>query len=147
MIIKLDYKTNARIFTAKKKMKSILEDLYIKYYIVFSYFCSLPFFFEVHVYIYHIFYDYFKLFELGLVPSFKNFYWNHLYIIYTIKYFQTNTFLYTRDIRIIFFVKGLKSLNFPAFIDSAIYWITLVFFLKATNNKLSICKLISKYVL
>lgn len=131
----------------RKKMKSILEDLYIKYYIVFSYFCSLPFFFEVHVYIYHIFYDYFKLFELGLVPSFKNFYWNHLYIIYTIKYFQTNTFLYTRDIRIIFFVKGLKSLNFPAFIDSAIYWITLVFFLKATNNKLSICKLISKYVL
>lgn len=131
----------------RKKMKSILEDLYIKYYIVFSYFCSLPFFFEVHVYIYHIFYDYFKLFELGLVPSFKNFYWNHLYIIYTIKYFQTNTFLYTRDIRIIFFVKGLKSLNFPAFIDSAIYWITLVFFLKATNNKLSICNLISKYVL
>lgn len=99
------------------------------------------------VYIYHIFYDYFKLFELGLEPSFKNFYWNHLYIIYTIKYFQTNTFLYTRDIRIIFFVKGLKSLNFPAFIDSAIYWITLVFFLKATNNKLSIYKLISKYVL
>lgn len=114
----------------RKKMKSILEDLYIKYYIVFSYFCSLPFFFEVHVYIYHIFYDYFKLFELGLVPSFKNFYWNHLYIIYTIKYFQTNTFLYTRDIRIIFFVKGLKSLNFPAFIDSAIYWITFSLFLK-----------------
>lgn len=81
------------IYTAKKKkMKPILEDLYIKYYIVFSYFCSLPFFFEVHVYIYHIFYDYFKLFELGLEPSFKNFYWNHLYIIYTIKYFQTNTF-------------------------------------------------------
>lgn len=131
----------------RKKMKPFLEDLYIKYYIVFSYFCSLPFFFEVHVYIYHIFYDYFKLFELGLVPSFKNFYWNHLYIIYTIKYFQTNTFLYTRDIKIIFFVKGLKSLNFPAFIDSAIYWITLVFFLKATNNKLSICKSISKYVL
>lgn len=131
----------------RKKMKPILEDLYIKYNIVFSYFCSLPFFFEVHVYIYHIFYDYFKLFELGLEPSFKNFYWNHLYIIYTIKYFQTNTFLYTRDIRIIFFVKGLKSLNFPAFIDSAIYWITLVFFLKATNNKLSISKLISKYVL
>lgn len=131
----------------RKKMKPIFEDLYIKYNIVFSYFCSLPFFFEVHVYIYHIFYDYFKSFELGLEPSFKNFYWNHLYIIYTIKYFQTNTFLYTRDIRIIFFVKGLKSLNFPAFIDSAIYWITLVFFLKATNNKLSIYKLISKYVL
>lgn len=82
----------------RKKMKSILEDLYIKYYIVFSYFCSLPFFFEVQVYIYHIFYDYFKLFELGLEPSFKNFYWNHLYIIYTIKYFQTNTFLYTQYI-------------------------------------------------
>lgn len=134
----------------RKKMKPFLEDLYIKYYIVFSYFCSLPFFFggTCIVYnIYHIFYDYFKSFELGLEPSFKNFYWNHLYIIYTIKYFQTNTFLYTRDIRIIFFVKGLKSLNFPAFIDSAIYWITLVFFLKATNNKLSIYKLISKYVL
>lgn len=142
------------IYTAKKKkMKPILEDLYIKYYIVFSYFCSLPFFFLciymclMYMYIYHIFYDYFKLFELGLEPSFKNFYWNNLYIIYTIKYFQTNTFLYTRDIRIIFFVKGLKSLNFPAFLDSAIYWITLVFFLKATNNKLSIYKLISKYVL
>lgn len=41
------------IYTAKKKkMKPILEDLYIKYYVVFSYFCSLPFFFEVHVYIY-----------------------------------------------------------------------------------------------
>lgn len=133
----------------RKKMKPFLEDLYIKYYIVFSYFCSLPFFLGTCIVynIYHIFYDYFKLFELGLEPSFKNFYWNHFYIIYTIKYFQTNTFLYTRDIRIIFFVKGLKSLNFPAFIDSAIYWITLVFFLKATNNKLSIYKLISKYVL
>lgn len=104
--------------------------------------------FNVHVYIYHIFYDYFKLFELGLEPSFKNFYQlNQLYIIYTIKYFQTNTFLYTQYIRIIFFVEGLKSLNFPAFIASAIYWITLVFFLKATDNKLSIYKLISKYVL
>lgn len=131
----------------RKKMKPILEDLYIKYYIVFSYFCSLPFFFEVQVYIYHIFYDYFKSFELGLEPSFKNFYWNQLYIIYTIKYFQTNTFLYTQYIRIIFFVEGLKSLNFPAFIANAIYWITLVFFLKATDNKLSIYKLISKYVL
>lgn len=56
-------------------------------------------------------------------------------------------FLYIWDIRIIFFVKGLKLFNFFVFIDSVIYWIILVFFLKVINNKLSIYKLISKYVL
>lgn len=148
MLIKLDYKTNARIFTAKKKKWNQFSKIYILSIILCFHIFVLCHSFLRYMYIYHhIFYDHFKLFELGLEPSFKNFYWNHLYIIYTIKYFQTNTFLYTRDIRIIFFVEGLKSLNFPAFIDSAIYWITLVFFLKATNNKLSIYKLISKYVL
>lgn len=56
-------------------------------------------------------------------------------------------FLYIWDIRIIFFVKGLKLFNFFVFLDSVIYWIILVFFLKVINNKLSIYKLISKYVL
>lgn len=102
MIIKLDYKTNARIFTAKKKKWNQFWKIYILSIILcFHIFVLCHFFFwgTCIVYnIYHIFYDYFKLFELGLEPSFKNFYWNHLYIIYTIKYFQTNTFLYTQYI-------------------------------------------------